>query len=391
MRVAVVTETWPPEINGVAHTIGKLVQGLVRQGHSLQLVRPRQRHASGNGQDGIDEILVFGIPIPMYQALRIGVALPGQLLRAWRACPPDIVHIVTEGPLGMAALRAARQLDIPVSSSFHSNFDSYSQHYGYGWLQGVICRHLRQFHNRTQLTLVPTQSLAQSLTQSGYQNVDVLARGVDTTLFSPQRRSLALRVAWGARMDALVVMHVGRLAPEKNLGLVLKTFAAIRRQNAAAILVFVGDGPARKQLQNEHPQHIYAGMHTGEDLATHYASADLFLLSSLTETYGNVTLEALASGLPVVAYDMAAAAEMVRPLHNGCLAPPGDETAFIDAGLTVASNCLRSPHLHEQARLSVANHGWEAIQDRFATKLQNTVRLHGRRHDYVNGLAVVPD
>ena len=391
LRIALVTETWPPEINGVAHTLGKLVSGLRQLGHRIELVRPRQDSDAGHDARPGEEFLVRGMPIPMYQSLRIGLPTPGQLLRHWQHNPPEIVHVATEGPLGLAALNAARKLKIPVSSSYHSNFAHYSTHYGFDWMRNPLSRYLRYFHNRSRLTLVPTHALAGQLTASGYRNVEVLARGVDTVLFNPARRSHALRVAWGVRPETLVALYVGRLAPEKNLGLLLDAFQTIQHQNQGARLVLVGDGPARRTLQEQYPQHIFAGMCTGTDLATHYASADLFLFPSLTETYGNVTLEALASGLPVIAFDMAAAAEQVQPGVNGQRVPPGDNAAFCAACAALTGERAKLRQMRERARSSVEHQRWEDIQTLFAAKLHQTIRLHDRKSNHDCGLIIVPD
>ena len=155
---------------------------------------------------------------------------------------------------------------------------------------------MRNFHNRTDTTLVPTQELRDTLAQDGYQNLQVVARGVDTTLFHPDKRSAELRQQWGVADDELAIIYVGRISPEKNLPLVLLTFKAMQVCNSKLKLVLVGDGPVRAELQRQNPEYIFAGMRTGEDLAAHYASGDIFLFPSMTETYGNVTVEAMASG-----------------------------------------------------------------------------------------------
>lgn len=392
LRIALVTETWRPEVNGVSHTLGRLVDGLLRQGHTVELVRPRQTAQDAPREEAaFTERLVRGMPIPFYPALRLGLPVPGQLARHWRRVRPDIVHVATEGPLGLAAINAARRLDIPLSSSFHSNFDAYSRHYGIGWVRGAITRYLRNFHNRTALTLVPTGRLAHSLAASGYRSVGVMARGVDTALFNPTRRSTYLRSQWGVRDDTLVVAHVGRLAAEKNIDLALRAHAAIAARHTDTRLLFVGDGPLRRDLERRHPEHLFAGMRSGIDLAEHYASADLFLFPSQTETYGNVTLEALASGLPVVAYDLAAASELIVDGQNGQLVAPGREDAFIAASAALAIRPERLGTLRQRARQSVAHLGWERIQDQFAARLLKVIRAHDRRQNLASGLLALPD
>lgn len=391
LRVAVVTETYPPEVNGVAMTLGRMVDGLLRRGHRIQLIRPRQSTGDQPVSGGpLEEVLAAGMPIPSYAGLKLGLPAKRALVRLWSLQRPDLVHVVTEGPLGHSAIAAARKLRLPVTSDFHTNFHAYTRHYGVGWLHRPIAAYLRRFHNRTDATLVPTRQLGQELENDGYQNIQIVARGVDTTLFHPQRRSAELRRSWGAEDDDLVVLSVGRLAPEKNLSLVLQAFAAIQARYPRARLVFVGDGPARSALEASHPQHVFAGMRSGEDLATHYASGDLFLFPSLTETFGNVTLEALASGLPVVAYAYAAAAELLHSGENGLLAPFDDATAFCVAALEAAHpNTLG--RLKGHARASVITHDWERIHDAFAGALGHAVRCHERRHQAANAIVMAPD
>ncbi len=377
LHVAVVTETFPPEVNGVAMTLGRMVQGLLARGHRVSLVRPRQHAADVDGfSDATPRLTttrVRGLQIPGYAGLKFGLPAPRLLRRMWRKDPPDVVQVATEGPLGASAIAAARDLDIPVVSEFHTNFHAYSRHYGFAWLEGIVAAHLRRLHNRSRMTLVPSRQLGVELQRTGYRNIRVVARGIDTALFNPARRSAALRAAWKLGQQDLVVAHVGRLAPEKNLPLVLATFDAIRRHVPGTRLLLVGDGPARARLMQEHPEHIYAGMRHGEDLATHYASADLFLFPSLTDTWGNVTLEALASGLPVVAYRLAAAAEFIRHGENGMLADPGASDQFVRGALDLVTRPLARRRAAMAAPHSVAALDWEHIHDQLVAALRDAI------------------
>lgn len=380
LRIAVVTETFPPEVNGVAMTLGRMVDGLWRRGHAVHLVRPRQhRDEVAQRGEGLRETLVGGLPIPRYEGLRFGLPARATLQDEWQRERPDIVHVATEGPLGWSAINAAGALRLPVSSGFHTNFDAYSRHYGIGWLGSAIARYLQHLHNRTDTTLVPTHSLARRLGAAGYRNLAVVSRGVDTALFDPQRRSAELRAAWGLADGELAVCHVGRMAPEKNLDLVLRAFEAMRRVRPDARLIFVGEGPLRKPLMRRFPEHVFAGLRRGEDLATHYASADVFLFPSLTETFGNVTAEALASGLGVAAYDCAAAADLIEDGRNGCLAAAGDANAFVKAALFLAANAGELSRIRGEAAASVAHLDWERIHDRFVETLRQRIAAHRRR------------
>jgi len=374
MRVAVVTETWPPEINGVAMTISRMTDGLQQRQHQVQLIRPRQ-HARDNPavRPGFEEVLHRGMPIPNYQNLKIGLPAKQALLRLWAVKRPDIVHLVTEGPLGWSALAAATKLKIPCSSDFHTNFHSYSKHYGIGWLKKPIVAYLRKFHNKADCTLVPTSALLEDLEKHGYLNLRVVARGVDTHLFHPGKRSEALRTRWGVRPEQPVAIYVGRLAPEKNLPVVLKAFHAMQAVCPEARLVLVGDGPERAALQAAHPASIFAGMRSGEDLAMHYASGDIFLFPSLTETYGNVTVEAMASGLAVIAYDYAAAAEHIRHGFNGMVAGFDDAKEFVRLAAGLVNDPVCISEFGRLARETTEKIDWECVHDEFETALLDVI------------------
>jgi glycosyltransferase involved in cell wall biosynthesis len=362
LRLAVVTETYPPEINGVAMTLGRFVSGLNQRQHEVQLIRPRQDSSDRAGSgERFQEVLKRGVPIPRYPALKMGLPAKQALTRLWSVRRPDLVHIVTEGPLGWSALQAALKLRLPVCSDFHTNFHAYSRHYGIGWLKTPIAAYLRKFHNRTRCTMVPTAAMRDELLDMGFNNLQVVARGVDTGLFSPARRSRALRERWGAGPTDPVVLYVGRLAPEKNLPALVTTFAEMRVRAPKARFVLVGDGPEVGALAARHPDFIFAGLRVGEDLATHYASGDIFLFPSLTETYGNVTVEAMASGLAVVAYDYAAAAEHLRHGHNGLLAEYDNLDEFIRCATELAADPERMRSYGARARATALGLDWERV------------------------------
>ena len=286
LRVAVVTETYPPEVNGVAMTTGRLVDGLLRLGHRIQLIRPRQHAGDAPlNVEGFEEVLSRGLPIPRYKHLKLGLPARSALIKLWSLRRPDVVQVVTEGPLGWSALAAARKLRLPVVTEFHTNFHAYSRYYGVGWLKQSVAGYLRRFHNKGDRCLVPTEELAEELRQAGVRAVEVVARGVDTTLFSPARRSESLRGRWGLSPQTLLLAVVGRIAPEKNLELAVSAMGAVAAAGIDCRLLLVGDGPAREALAAAHPEVIFAGMRSGDDLACHYASADLFLFPSLTETF----------------------------------------------------------------------------------------------------------
>ena len=370
LRVAFVTETYSPEVNGVATTTEQFVEGLHRRGHDVQLIRPRQdRTDAADAAPRFHEVLMRGLPIPKYPHLRMGVPSKRALVKLWSLRRPDVVHVATEGPLGWSALQAGRHLRIPVTSDFRTNFHAYSKHYGIGWLDRPIMAYLRKFHNQCACTLVPTEVLRRDLEAAAFQRLRVVPRGVDTTRFAPAHRSDALRAAWGAGPGDLVMGCVGRLAAEKNLGLLVAAWRAVVARHPRTRLVFVGDGPLRAELQAACPDAVFTGTRKGPDLAAHYASMDLFVFPSLTETFGNVTVEALASGLAVVAFDHAAAGQLIRHGHNGLLAACGDGDGFVAAAQALADDAALRTAVAAQGLLTAAGLGWDAVVARFEQQL----------------------
>ncbi|NVO07276.1 MAG: glycosyltransferase family 1 protein [Rhodoferax sp.] len=358
-------------------TLGRIVEGLLQRGHEVQVVRPRQPRETAQPRAGLDEVLSKGIPVPTYGELRFGLPSKGRLAKLWNARRPDIVHVVTEGPLGWSAVAAARKLQLPLTSSFHTNFHSYSQHYGMGLFKSPIESYLRKLHNRTQATMVPTRAMLQELKDRGYDNVTVVSRGVAIELFAPSKRSEALRASWGVLPEDPVVILVGRLAREKNVGLVVAAFRAIQAQQPRAKLVLVGDGPLRRELEEALPEAHFAGIRKHEELAAHYASGDLFLFPSLTETFGNVVPEALASGLAVLSYANAAALELITHGRNGLLVANGDEPGFVQAAVELAQQPALQQQLRLQAPASVAHLAWSAVSDSFEAVLRDVMAQHG--------------
>ena len=369
-HICVITETYPPEVNGVAFTLARLVDGLSARGHAVSVVRPRQQASDRpDCYRGPNVTLVPSLPFPWYKELQVGIPAGGLLGHCWRQHRPDVVYVATPGPLGWSAVRTARRLAIPVFSGFHTNFHSYSQFYGVGWLQPVIVRCLRRFHNRTHGTLVPSIDLRDRLQAAGFKNVYVLDRGVDSQLFTPERRCPELRQRWGVSDTGLAVLYVGRVAPEKNLRVAVAAYRAMQRFSHALKFIIVGDGPFRATLQKEHPDLIFCGIHTGEDLARHYASADVFLFPSETETFGNVTLEAMASGLVVVAYDYAAAHMHMTNGETGVLVPCGAPQAFVDAACNLVQAPQSLPNIRWQARAYARSIAWPHVVEKFETLL----------------------
>ena len=371
LHIALVTETFAPEINGVANTLGHLCDGLRARNHRVQLIRPRQS-ADGNQRSSDDLMLCRGWPLPGYPGLQWGLTSTHRLTRRWCQHPPDVVYIATEGPLGLCALRVARRLGITAVTGFHTNFQQYLRQHGLTLFTRALTHYLRGFHNRSAMTLVPSASQRVELERRHFERLELLPRGVDSQLFSPAKRQNALRQSWGLRENDIALLYVGRLAPEKNLDALKRCFDELQARYPARRfkLIVVGNGSKRASLEASLPEAIFCGQQSGEALACHYASGDVFLFPSLSETFGNVVLEAQASGLGVVAYDEAAAGLHIRHGYNGVLAMPGDEYAWIEAACWLLDDPETLRTLRLNARRHASRQSWTGIVEQFENQLQ---------------------
>jgi glycosyltransferase involved in cell wall biosynthesis len=371
MKITLVTETFSPEINGVSMTLGRLVDGLSRRGFNMTVVAPTRKDRVAGDNECYQLVMAPGLPIPRYTDLRFGLPAHGRLRRLWSGTRPDLVHIATEGPLGWSALRTARRMGLKVVSSFHTNFHSYGEHYGYGFVNKLVLNWMKGFHNKTLRTFVPSNDLIEQISKTGFQNLKLFARGVDTQLFGPHRRNNSLRENWGADAETPVALYVGRLAGEKNLKLVVTAFRKMQQSLPRIKLVLVGDGPERGAISKECPEAVFAGMQRGEALAEHYASADCFLFASITETFGNVVTEAMSSSLPVLAYDYAAPGRFIESGVNGILAPYNDADAFESAAGLLAGQRPSWPVMGAAARKTMLPHSWDRIVDDYVREIQS--------------------
>ncbi len=378
MRIAYVTETYPPEVNGVSLSVAKTIAHLREEGHVIDLIRPRQpgepRHPQAN------EWLTAGCAIPMYPELRFGLALPSAMRRRLDAGRAELVHVATPGPLGHVAARTARAMGLPVTVDFRTNFHRYSHYYGLGWSESLIKRVMKSLHDIADLSFVPTQSLHKDLSEEGFERLEVVARGVDAERFSPKWRCDRQRSAWGASPHTPVMLYVGRLAAEKQVDLALQAWMRARVVCPHAIMVVVGEGPRGRDVRRRWPNAIFTGMLSADALARAYASADVFLFPSQSETFGNVTLEAMASGLCVVAFKEAAAEELIRHGQNGFVVPSGDREGFCATASHAVSHLAYLGRLREQARQRACMNDWPSMLRMQSQRMVSLVADRGDRH-----------
>lgn len=362
MRITIVTETYFPQVNGVSRTLSQLVRVLEQRGDAVQVIHPDY----GMPPDSSECYPVASLRIPFYPDLHLPIPPYRGVRRAIDRFRPDLIHIATEATLGLAVHRYATRRRLPIVSSFHTNFDQYSDHYRVGWARGLIWRYLRRFHNRTLETYVPSRATILDLQRRGFRNLRLWPRGVDASLFRPDRPGReAVRRALGFGADDVVIGHVGRLAVEKNIDYLAEALAEVARRFPRARPLIVGDGPARPRLEERlRGLAAFVGVRSGDDLADHYAAADVFAFASRTETFGNVVLEAMASGLPAVVLAEGGPAEIVRNGETGlAINPNSPSSTFADAILALAEDGPLRRQLAGQAREYARSQGWEQIME----------------------------
>lgn len=379
LKIAIVTETWSPEINGVAHSLLQLCKGLQKQGHKILLIRPEQQYSCHLFKPHT-ECLVKAYRIPKYGNLQFGSPQFLKVHQAIENFVPDVVHIVTEGPLGLAAQQVAKFQNTPISSGFHSSFQEFGRFFDLAFLVKPLQNYLKWFHNNTALTCVPSQGTAHALNQWGVTcRLAVVGRGVDPDTFSPKWRSPDLRYAWGVSQDTRVMLYVGRLSPEKEIDVLIKTYFVLRQIRQQDVrLIIVGDGPERACLEqlNQDGSIIFTGSLSGEKLSAAYASADVFCFASQVETFGNVVLEAMASGLPVIAYDYACANLHIEHGQTGWLSELGQPQDLIRQMLELP-DAARLQHMGQQARKKAEEVGWQHPVQQFEQALYSLVQHQG--------------
>lgn len=360
MRIGIVTETFLPQMNGVVRMLLEFLAYLRARAHTALVFAPGDGPREARG---FPVRRVRGLPCPPYPEVTLA---PFSLwmyrdLKRWQ---PDIIHLASPFLLGLQGALVGRLLGVPVAAHFQTDVPRYAQSYGLGALADLATRYLVTLHNHCTLTFAPTPTIQRQLTAWGITPVVVLGRGVDTDLFNPARRSPAIRYRYGIDDRHLLLLYVGRLSAEKNLGLLARTAAALPNGH----LLMVGDGPERSTLEALMPSNVtFTGALHGETLAAHYASADLFLFPSLTETFGQVVQEAMASGLAVVAMRAGGVQDIIQHGVTGLLCDPADPAAWFAAVQSLVEHDRWRRWLAHNARRAAETRGWPAIFDRLMT------------------------
>ena len=368
LRVAFVASSYNYIRDGVALTLNRLVAYLEQQGVEVLVFAPVGKLPAFVHAGTV--VPVPSVSLPARPEYRLAFGLHGQALERLRAFRPDIIHIaLAPDILGHSALKAARRLRVPVVASYHTRFETYLKHYWYvAGLTSLVRHYLRRSYGMCREVYVPSQSMVDALLADGFRNnFRLWPRGVDTALFNPGKRSSQWRAKHGIGESELVVVFVSRLVREKRLDTLAAALRLLEARGIAHRSVIVGDGPERAALERQLPHAVFTGFLEGEALAEAYASSDIFVFPSETETFGNVTLEAMASGLPCVCADATGSRSLVVPGRTGSLAKPGCAEEFADHIAALAHDPQLRRQMGADARERSLGFSWD----------QTMARIHG--------------
>lgn len=358
MKVAVFTDTFLPQVNGVARTIGRLADALTKQDIPCMVLAP-DTGLSENSNYPI--YTVPGLDLPLYRECKIALPSYSEICSRLAFFQPDIVHLATEFSMGLAGLKYASSANLPVVSSYTTNFPQYLSYYKLGLFSPWAWKYLRWFHNQCHRNYCPSHSTLHLLEKNDIHNLAIWGRGIDTTLYNPDKYDAAFRTSVGAA-DKTLLLYVGRLAAEKDLDILMESLTQLNKNDSGYHLIITGDGPLGDQLKQNAPANVtFTGYLQGEDLAKAYASSDIFVFPSTTETFGNVILEAMASGLPVVAPSSGGIKENLVDRYNGLSCRPRSVKDMVLAIRELKKNQTLRHTLAAQARAYSLTKSWDEI------------------------------
>lgn len=359
MRVVYFTESLYPLVDGVSRTLARLFDSLLEEGVDFRIVSPFVPSERVRWSDRV--LAVPFVPFPPYPDYRVSRPSGRALRDRLDEFDPTLVHVVSPTPMAIWAQRWARRRGIPSVASFHTHFVSYFRFYGLRLLEPLGWAGLRWFYGRSEKIYAPTRTIAAELAAHGIGPVEIWSRGIDLEAFDPALRDSRLRASIGGDDSAPVLLLVSRLVKEKDLADLIEIDRMLRERGAPFRLALVGDGPMREELQEALPEAYFAGHQSGVELARWYASADVFVFPSTTETLGNVVLEALASGLPAVVVDEGGPQDLIADGETGFIAPAKDIEAIVDRLLPLLRDAALRARMGDAARRSARGRDWRVI------------------------------
>lgn len=370
MKVAIFTDTFLPQVNGVTNTLYQMKGYMDKKGIEYRFAVPGDRF----NEDFFQKTISFqSFNFFLYPECKISLPRYQEVRETMGRFNPDVIHIVTPFSLGLTGLKYAKDAGIPLVSSYHTNFPQYLRYYNFDFLENALWHFFRWFHSNSCINFCPSRDTLTMLYEKGIRNLEVWGRGIDTQRFSPAFRSEKLRFEHGVKRDTLL-LYVGRIAPEKELSVLMDAVDILNAKGLMFKLLVVGDGPSRQELEDKNPGNVvFTGYKSGLELQRYYASSDIFVFPSGTETYGNVILEAMASGLPVVAAYSGGIKENLMDMYNGIAFEPGDSEAMAAAIQTLIQDKMLRERLAENARSYSQFRSWDSIFDNLFQKYRELI------------------
>lgn len=380
MKLAIFSDTFFPQINGVSRVLGKYLEYMDANGIEYTLLVPEKEEQSYNGT-----IIGFGgVKFPLYPELKISVPRHARMKKNLEILQPDLIHLITPFSMGLAGMKYAKAHDLPIITSYHTNFDQYLSHYHLPLLARPVNKYMKWFHSFSQINFCPSQETRQQLQGIGLRNVEICPNGVDIEMFSPEFRNNQIRKLLAIDEQTPILLYVGRIAPEKGLNVLMKAVAMLNQSHTPFKLVMVGDGPMREKLVKAKIDNVvFLGYKTGRALQEIYASADLFVFPSATETFGNVVLEAMCSGLPVVAARAGGVKDNVIDMYNGITFLPDDPADMAGSIQTLVKDRALLANMKVNAIVYAQTKTWDEIFDKFFERLQNLLANRPKGKLYV--------
>lgn len=373
MKIAIFSDTFSPQINGVTKNLDKLIEYLTMKEIDYMVFAPE---TPGEKEVVYEKNIqrLLSLPFVLYPELRISLPNYIKIRNQLKDFNPDIIHLVTPFNIGLSGFKYARRNNIPFVSSYHTNFDQYLDYYNLQLLEKPVWSYLRWFHNQSFINFCPSQSTMEDLKEKGFINLDVWKRGIDTNQFSPDYRDEDLRRKYNLN-DKIVLLYVGRVAPEKNLKLLINSIKILNNKYHDKIaLLITGDGPSTKEIKKTSPDNVvFTGFQIGEDLLKIYASADIFTFPSVTETYGNVIIEAMSAGLPVLAILAGGVKENLINNYNGLACRDNDLNEFTDKLERLIINKNIRKELGHNARQYALSLSWDEIFNKLIDSYQKII------------------
>ncbi len=377
LRIALFSGNYNYTRDGCNQALNRLADYLLRQGAALRVYSPVVAEPDFPPTGDLVDVPNMRMPVKNRGEYRLGLPLDAKARADLEAFAPNTIHLSAPDFTGHSALNWARKRDLPVLASVHTRFETYPQYYGLGFLEPAVLALLRRFYHRCDALVAPSQSQIEELKAQGmHDDISLWTRGVDRTVFDPSRRDMAWRRELGLADEDVAIAFLGRLVMEKGLDMFAETIVALRKAGVPHKVLVIGDGPARDWFEKALPGGIFAGFQTGKDLGRALASADIFFNPSITETFGNVTLEAMASGLPVVAAGATGSASLVRDGETGALVSPGTPQGFADALAPYCTDDARRRAHGDAGERRSREYSWDAINQ---AVVDTYLRLHAQR------------